>query len=134
MTSKQLKNGNKAESEIAKIFHQFGFWVHIFAKNNSGSQPVDIVALRSDESWLVDVKNVRSEDASFPFSRIEPDQKTSMDYAATFANVKNVGFVIVFDREEEDPKFLPYADTTDESIKSVNISKLVSFKSLLKKS
>ena len=108
MISKQMINGNRAEKDVGLIFKKHGFWVHNFAKSQSGSQPVDIVAIRENESWLLDVKNLRKEDISFPFSRIEPNQLTCFDYARNFAKIKNLGIAICHENCENGAFWLSY--------------------------
>lgn len=107
MGGKQLKNGNRDEELVISIFKKHGYWCHNFAKDRVGKQPVDIIALKENTSWLVDVKNVEN-GVSFPISRIEANQWTCLDYAKNFAKLKNLGFVICFERDDLRPLFLEY--------------------------
>lgn len=130
---KSIENGNRCEKEAQKLFRQFGFWAHILSKGNDGSQPVDIVAIRGSESWLVDSKSVERE-ASFSFDEIRPNQWTSLGYAKDFAKIKNLGFVIFFGRDFDNPRFLPYDMAVmlrNMGAKSVGIDQLEPFKSKL---
>ena len=127
MGCKQLKNGNRDETLVVDLFRKHKFWTHNFAKDSSGAQPVDVVAIRNNESWLVDVKNVRKEDVSFPFSRIEANQLTCMDFARNWAGIKNLGFVICFERGELKPLFLTYdkyLELVKQGCKSVKMTDL----------
>ena len=47
-----------------------------------------------------------------------------MDYAVNFAHIKNVGFAIYFERDEN-WYWLPYTQYLETQKKSVNISELV---------
>ena len=127
MISKQMKNGNRDEELVLRTFQKHGFWAHNFAKSHNGSQPVDVVAIRENTCWLVDVKNVREQEISFPFSRIEPNQLTCFDYARTFANIKNLGVVICFEKLDLRPLLLTYdklLEMESKGLKSVKMSDL----------
>lgn len=126
MGAKQLKNGNRDEDLVVSIFKKHGFWCHNFAKGKTGEQPCDIVALKENQIWLVDVKNVEK-GVSFPINRIEANQWACFDYARNFAKIKNLGFVICFERDDLKPFFLEYdkaleMDKTGQ--KSINMSEL----------
>lgn len=132
----QNKNGQRDEDLACKIFKRYGYWSHNIKKGADGGQPCDIVAINKSTSFLVDVKNVRKEEASFTFSRIEPNQKSSFDYAKNGCGIKNVGFVIFFERDMLNPRWLSYdqflsMDSRKE--KSANISILPLFETILKK-
>ena len=118
--SKQLDEGNATEKYIAKFFKQREYWAHIFA--SKGGQPCDIVVIKNDRSWLIDAKHLRAEEASFPFERIEPNQITAFKLATEFANCKNVGFVIFFERTKELFWFsyTQYLEMSQKGKKSVN--------------
>ena len=134
MGCKQLKNGNRDETIVVDLFKKHRFWAHNFSKDSSGAQPVDVIAIRKNENWLVDVKNVRKEDVSFPFSRIEPNQLTCMDYARNWAGIENLGFVICFERGELKPLFLTYdkyLEMSQNGCKSVKMTDLEELESYL---
>ena len=134
MGCKQLKNGNRDEKLVTEVFRKHRFWVHNFAKDSSGAQPVDVIAISGKGSWLVDVKNVRKEDVSFPFSRIEANQLTSMDFAKNWAGIENLGFVICFERSELKPLFLTYdkyLEMSQNGCKSVKMTDLEELESYL---
>lgn len=107
ITSKQLQYGNRDEKLVIQVFRNKGYWAHNFAKSSSGSQPVDVIAIKENTCWLVDVKNVEN-GISFPISRVEPNQWACMDYARNFAKIQNLGVVICFEREQLDPLLLEY--------------------------
>lgn len=74
MTNKKL--GNDFESELCEMLFKEGFWVHNFAQNQSG-QPADIIAVKNRKAYLIDAKVCS--DNKFPLSRIEENQKNSMN-------------------------------------------------------
>lgn len=125
MDSKQLRVGNDTENEIGVLLRKEHFWVYITPKK-VGGQPVDIVAIKNDKVWLLDAKHVREEECSFPFDRIEPNQAMSMKYAKEWANIKNIGFAVKFDRDSniyylEYEKWLEMAKN---GVKSINMNSL----------
>ena len=125
----QKRIGNRAEEQIANIFQEYGYWVAIFPYNTNG-QPCDIVALNKDNHFLVDVKHCKTD--RFTFSRIEPNQWTTFDYA-TSLGIKNVGFIIVNERYEF--KYLPYSlvlELTRNDCQSIIITGLKNLREMLK--
>lgn len=132
--SKQLQVGNESEKKVKEIFKKYGYWAYNTPKSKDGSQPVDIIALKKNISWLVDAKHVRADEISFSFSRIEPNQLTCLDYAKNFANIKNLGFAIYFERHDRCVfmhynKFLEFKE---QGKKSVNIAELFDLEAYLK--
>lgn len=130
---KQLQKGNETEKEVCNIFKKHGYWSHILQKGKDGGQPVDIVALKHNISWLIDAKHIE-EEISFPFSRIESNQITSLDYAYNFAGIKRVGFVLFFERTQKF-YYLPYLKflaLKDEKRKSVRYDELYELEAYLK--
>lgn len=95
--------GNKTEKSVSQIFRERGYWVYNCQKTSSGSQPVDLIAIKGGERylvWFVDGKHVRSHEVSFALNRIEPNQWATLKYANEFAkiDIKNLGFAIHFER------------------------------------
>ena len=134
MISKQMTNGNRAERDIGLLFKKHGFWAHTFAKSQSGSQPVDVVAIRENECWLLDVKHIRKEEVSFPFVRIEPNQWSCLDYARNFAKIKNVGIAVRHENDEIFAYWLSYdklLSMKQNGSKSVKLSDLEVLEELL---
>lgn len=125
--SKQLELGNETEEEVAKFFKKNGFWSYITPKKVSG-QPVDIIAIKGNVSWLVDAKHLSIKDkSSFPFSRIEANQVDSLTYAKNFAGIKNLGFVICLENDYSKFFFLSYdkyLEIEQSGRKSAKISEL----------
>ena len=134
MISKQMRNGNRAERDMGWLFQSKGFWAHNFAKSQSGAQPVDLVAIRGNECWLLDVKNLRAEDISFPISRIEPNQWACFDYARNFAKIQNLGIAICHENSQILAYWLPYdklLGLKQNGSKSVKLSDLEALEDLL---
>lgn len=74
MTNKQL--GNTFEKDLCEMLSREGFWVHNLAQNQSG-QPADIITVKNGKAFIIDAKVCS--DNRFPLSRIEENQKLSMD-------------------------------------------------------
>jgi len=111
MGIKSQQNGNEGQRIIVGLLREYGFWVHVTQRKPDGSQPVDIIALRSDCSWLMDAKFVRAENKGrFSFDDIQANQISSMEYAYEHAGIDNLGFAIVFEEEKECPRFLPFSE------------------------
>ena len=134
-----LAIGNEAEKDVSSIFREKGFWCHVFARGNNGSQPVDLVAIRGkdnkNEVYLADVKHVRTKEVSFDFKRIEPNQWSTLGFAYNFAHIdpKGLGFIVQFDRTGEF-YWLPYLKAlylTEIGSKSVNLNVLEKFERVL---
>lgn len=73
MTNK--KAGSRFETDFCRFLFENGFWVHNFAQNYSG-QPVDIIAARNTNAYLIDCKVCSRH--GFAMSRIEENQQSSM--------------------------------------------------------
>ena len=133
----QLKVGNATEKFIAKTLKGYGYWVYNMPVKTSG-QPCDLVAVKGEgngyyKAWLIDAKHVRENEVSFPFSRIEPNQFASMNYALNFAKINNVGFAIFFERDKH-LYWLSYElvkQLQGEGAKSVNMAKLETLEEVL---
>ena len=70
------KIGNDFEQELCQIFADAGYWTHNFANRKNG-QPADIIAVKDGRAFLIDAKVCMYE--SFPFRRIEDNQRLAMD-------------------------------------------------------
>lgn len=127
---KQLNLGNKTEEYIGKFFRNNGYWVYITPKKING-QPIDIIAVKENNTWLVDAKHLRKEDKSFPFSRIEANQIYAMEYARKFANIKNIGFCICSEICPEKVFYLSYdklVELEEKGRKSAKLEELEELK------
>lgn len=133
MNNKQNKIGDRTESIIAQRFSQNNFWAYILPKK-IGGQPFDIIACKDSCAWMVDAKHLEADKASFPFDRIEPNQRTSMLFAKTFANIKNIGFMIIWERKPENIYFLSYdnfCELEKQGAKSIKIELLKTFEEVI---
>lgn len=109
MGMKSTNVGKKGEALAERFFRERGYWVHLTNRSNSGAQPVDLIAIRGEIPWLLDAKYVSLPKKAFSFDDIQPNQLTTMNYAKNFARIDNLGFFIVFEAEEEKPRYLPYS-------------------------
>lgn len=139
MGAKSRENGKKGEAIGQALFRRNGYWVHLTGRSRSGSQPVDLVAIKGTNTetlaWLLDVKFVSIQKPSFGFEDIQPDQLTTLRYAREFANMEKLGFLIVFERDLENPRFLSYDDylnISKKGRKSVNMDSLEYMEETLK--
>ena len=133
MISKQNIVGKKSENDISTLFKSRKYWALIIPKTVAG-QPFDIIACKEDVAWLIDVKHLEASKASFAFERIEPNQRTSMYYAKAIANMKNLGFVINWERDVSRHFFLSYDKLTEmekNGLKSARIEELEVLEDLL---
>ena len=130
--------GNKRENQLCDLFKKHHYWAHVCAKNASGSQPIDVIAIKGERrfvAWLVDAKNVEASKPSFPLERIEDNQWISLQYARDFAGIpeENLGFAVFFERMN---KFywlgLKQAmDMRNNDIKSINLELMREFEEIL---
>lgn len=133
MIKKQNIVGKQAEFNVASLFKKNKYWALNIPKTVAG-QPFDIIACKEDIAWLVDVKHLEANKASFAFERIEPNQRTSMSYAKVLAKMKNLGFVIEWERDVSRHFFLSYdklIEMEENGLKSVRIEELEVFDDLL---
>lgn len=139
MGAKSRSNGAKGEMIAQKFFREHGYWVHLMGRSASGSQPVDLIAVKGIEKgnqvWLLDVKFVSSSKPSFGFDDIQPDQLTTFRYAREYAHLTNLGFLIVFERDLDNPRYLPYGEylqKVDKGQKSMNMDYICKMEEILK--
>lgn len=77
MSNFNRKNGNTFEWVIAKYLKTQGFWVHMLRQGATG-QPADLIVCKGIYHALIDCKLISEGSSAFRFSRIEPNQRTSM--------------------------------------------------------
>ncbi len=85
--------GNEYEKKFTEYLQRNGYWCHIFSYNTNG-QPCDVVAIKNDAAYLIDVKHC--EENRFYFKNIQPNQITCFEYNLQCGN-KNTGFAIWFE-------------------------------------
>ena len=113
MAKKSKENGDKGERIALSWMRNHGYWAHLIKRNNQGSQPFDLIAVRKvDDEYSVimaDIKYVES-GGLFPFSDIQPNQVESMHYASKFAGIDSVGFIVIFGEFGDEIRFYSYFD------------------------
>ena len=90
---KQKKIGNDTEKKALEILSGLGYWCHLFSYNSNG-QPCDVVAIKNDRAFLIDVKHCGEK--RFDFKNIQPNQRTCFEYAEQCGNT-GCGFLIYFE-------------------------------------
>ena len=70
----QYELGKKFEEELCWYLSDEGYYVIYNEKNISGSQPVDIVAIKHNNAILIECKNLENKTGRFSLSRIEQNQ------------------------------------------------------------
>lgn len=126
MTIIQNELGKRSEETISDFLHKRHFWVYVFPKKAEG-QPFDIIACKDNEIWMLDVKHLDSSKVSFPIYRIEPNQISSMSYARNFANIKNLGFILDWEKDKSAFFFLSFDKVLElrkQNEKSIKITNL----------
>ena len=88
------KVGDNTEQNCLDLLQSKGYWCHLFSYNKNG-QPCDIVAIKKNEAYLIDVKHCDGD--RFAFSRIEPNQRNCFEYNLTLGN-GNLGFMIYYEK------------------------------------
>lgn len=89
------KLGTDFEQALCELLFEKGFWVHNLAQNQAG-QPADIIAVINSKPYLIDAKVCS--DNKFPLSRIEENQKLSMELWGDCKN-KTGWFAFLIDDE-----------------------------------
>ena len=131
-----IKIGSRTEKNIiTDCFRGNNYWAYLTPLKING-QPIDIIAIKKNNSILCDAKHVNSKKISFSFSDIQPNQIDSLNYAHEFAGLddeKNLGFGIYFEKIDE-IKWLSlkkYNDFISEDKKSVRYEELINIKEIL---
>lgn len=112
------KIGNEYEEKFTAFLQKNGYWCHIFAYNSNG-QPCDIIAVRNNKAYFIDVKHC--EENRFSFDKIQPNQITCFEYNLQCGN-GNTGFAIWFERQRK-WYLLPYSQykkCVKDGLKSVH--------------
>lgn len=83
------KTGISFEKEYAEILSKMGYWVTFLTpKQNVGSQPCDLIAIKNDRSILIDCKTCKTH--LFPISRIEENQRQAFKKYIKCGNTKYI--------------------------------------------
>lgn len=124
--------GRKSEVKVCSFFGNKKYMAYAIPKGING-QPFDVFAHRKQYSWYVDVKHLEDNKFSFPFSRIEPNQITSMKYAKYVAEMDGIfGFVIDWCNDLYFLDFDSFCDFKNQGQKSVKIEFLPRLEELVK--
>lgn len=125
--------GSTTEKTVVNALRQKGYWVYNTPMKANG-QPVDIIAIKGNVSYLMDAKHIRENDVSFTFNRVEPNQITTMLYAMDFAKIENLGFAILFERTGAIYwlDFKKFLESQKNGKKSININELELFDNVIK--
>lgn len=109
------KIGNDFEKEFAEILSKRGYWVTFLTpKQNIGSQPCDLIAIKNNKSILIDCKTCKTH--LFPINRIEENQ---MQASKKYFKCGNTEYYIVI-KYKKDIYTIPI-DTIDFTQKSINL-------------
>ena len=129
MNTNVKRIGNEFEKKLCELFGSKGYWCHNFSYDVNG-QPCDIIALKNNSSWLIDVKHCVGN--TFSFSRIEANQKGCFKYASS-VGVGRVGFAIWFETLQEFRwmSYDLYENFKKQNVKSVKSCCLVRLESLM---
>lgn len=112
------KIGDSTERKCLDLLQKAGYWCHLFAYNKNG-QPCDVVAIKKNAGWLIDVKHCEGD--RFDFKRIEPNQRSCFEYNLALGN-NNLGFMIYYEKLQKF-NFVSYT-----YIKSLELSGVKSIK------
>lgn len=108
--------GNAFEREFCEILSQHGFWVHNFANTRSG-QPADIIAVRDNNSYLIDCKVCSRQ--KFDISRVEENQHFSME---SWKNAGNEEPWFALKLDEDRIYMIAHADMVDLSYEKATLN------------
>lgn len=95
MLNKKL--GSFYERQFMKLLAENGYWCHLFMAAFNG-QPCDIIAIKNNVPYLIDVKHVRGD--YFSHERIEDNQELCFRMALKRGNT-NCGFALYFDSDKQ---------------------------------
>lgn len=95
--------GDNYEKKFIEYISKKGYWCHLFAYKAEG-QPCDVVALKNNIPYLIDVKHCDKD--RFDFNHIQVNQKNCFKLAYMKGN-ENCGFAIYFEKQHM-WKWLPY--------------------------
>ncbi len=91
------RRGSSFEKELSEILSKKGYWVTLLnPKNNIGSQPADLIAVKDNKSILVDCKTCSKH--LFPISRIEQNQWNA---SKRYFKCGNTNYIIAIKYQED---------------------------------
>lgn len=83
------------EFTLCDILAHMGYWAHRMAKDRTGAQPFDIIAMYGGYVLAVDCKVISTERPYFPFDRIEWNQQSAFEVMSARTNA-DTGFAILY--------------------------------------
>lgn len=89
----------KFERLCANKLYDNSYWALNIPKNSAGAQPFDLIAMKDTKICAYDCKVISSNIASFPFSRIEYNQRSSFEEITLKVITEEVGLLIYFMEE-----------------------------------
>lgn len=84
--------GKEIENKALTFLNGLGFWTFFITPSALG-QPCDIIAIKHNTHYLIDVKALKSK--YFTLNRIEPNQQLAFKYASEYFNIPCL-FLIFF--------------------------------------
>jgi hypothetical protein len=136
--AKQNDAGTKAEVAVRDFFAERRYWSFLIPKSRDG-QPFDLIARKDSKNykdiWFIDAKHLEENKVSFAFSRIEPNQISSMEYAKYFCGIDDqMGFVVMWERDENLYYFSfdDFLRISEEGRKSIKIEEMQNFSELIR--
>ena len=89
--------GNSFEKEYAEKLRKKGYWVTFLTpKQNVGSQPCDLIAIKNDKPILIDCKTCDTH--LFPIHRIEENQRQAFK---RYIKCENTKFILAIKYNNE---------------------------------
>lgn len=80
MKNSNKSKGSKFEEDFAIALTNDGYWVHLVAgASHTGSQPCDLIAIRTGETYLIDCKTLENKTGAFPLNRVEENQRLAFE-------------------------------------------------------
>lgn len=117
MNNKRI--GTDFEREFCKILAENGFWVHFITPDRTGSQPFDVIAVKSGNAYAFDCKTCEA--STFSINRLEDNQIMAFDKWLKCGN-ENAYIAI---KHKDKIYIAPYLKII--TMKSVRISEMIMF-------
>lgn len=118
---------NEFEKKILNLFQENGFWAHLFARDNGGNQPFDIIALKDNEIYAIDCKVINTVKGRFPLSRIEYNQRLAFERIKKHNKKAITGFLVEYQNEIY---FINYEKIDFNNLKSIELTEELKIKNV----
>ena len=116
MQMNNKKIGTEFENEFVDMLAKAGYWVHVISPDRTGSQPFDIIAVKSGKAYAFDCKTCESD--RFNISRLEDNQIMAFEKWIRCGNIDP----IIAIKYKGAVKFCPYNSL--KIFKSVKVADL----------